>query len=122
MAQATQRVVTIGVASMEEVQDRLAAAFDGKAQGSRISFRTPQLLWNILNEKRWDIVRAMAGQGPMAIREVARRVGRDVKAVHADIHALINAGIIDRTDGRVEFPYERIRVDFEIGPASDAAA
>ena len=47
----------------------------------------------------------MTGAGPLAIRETARRVGRDVKAVHGDVHALLSAGILRKTsDGQVEFP------------------
>jgi hypothetical protein len=42
-----------------------------------------------------------------SIREAARRVGRNIKAVHSDITALLNAGILDRaTGGGVVFPYE----------------
>jgi predicted transcriptional regulator len=38
----------------------------------------------------------MTGQGEMSIREVARRVHRDVKAVHGDVATLIRAGLPDR--------------------------
>jgi predicted transcriptional regulator len=49
----------------------------------------------------------------MAIREIARRVKRDVRAVHSDVHALLKAGVLDRTDdGRVVFPYDAIHLDF----------
>ena len=54
----------------------------------------------MLTTKRWEIVRAMTGAGPLAIREAARRVGRDVKAVHRDVHALLNAGDLRKTDDR----------------------
>ena len=55
----------------------------------------------------------MTGAGPLALREIARRVGRDVKGVHADVHALLNAGVIERgEDGLFVFPYDRVRVDF----------
>jgi predicted transcriptional regulator len=55
----------------------------------------------------------MCGAGPLSMRETARRVGRDVKAVHGDLTALLNAGVIDRTDdGRVMFPYEAVKVEF----------
>jgi predicted transcriptional regulator len=41
-----------------------------------------------------------------------------VKAVHGDVKALITAGVIDKTDeGKVEFPYDRVHVDFEIKAA-----
>jgi predicted transcriptional regulator len=105
--------VTIGVSSMKEVQRRTAAAFRGKKQGARISFASEEVLWRILTPKRWALLKAMAGQSGLGIREVARRVKRDVRAVHSDIHALLKAGVLDRTeDGRVVFPYDAIRVDF----------
>ena len=54
----------------------------------------------------------MTGAGAVTIREAARRVGRDVKAVHGDVHALLSAGILQRTkDGLIVFPYDAVRVD-----------
>lgn len=41
----------------------------------------------------------MTGAGPMTIRESARRLDRDVKAVYGDVHALLNAGILQKTKG-----------------------
>jgi predicted transcriptional regulator len=64
------------------------------------------------------VIRALAGAGPVSIREAARRVERDVKAVHSDIHALLNAGILRRTeDGRIEFPFDAVHVDFMLHAA-----
>lgn len=55
----------------------------------------------------------LCGAGLVSIREAARRVGRDVKAVHGEVTALLNAGVIDRTDdGQIVFPYEAVRVEF----------
>ena len=69
-------------------------------------------------KKRWALLRAMVGQGPMTIRGLAREVGRDVKAVHGDVHALLDAGLVDRTaEGRVVFPYDAVHVDFELKAA-----
>jgi predicted transcriptional regulator len=88
------------------------SAFKGSKQGSRISFAAPELLFQLLTAKRWELIRAMAGAGPLTIRAAARRVNRDVKAVHGDIHALLNAGILRKTEtGRIEFPFDAIRVD-----------
>jgi predicted transcriptional regulator len=54
----------------------------------------------------------------VSIREAARRVERDVKAVHADVKALLNAGLLSRTaDGRIEFPFQAIKVDFVLKAA-----
>lgn len=86
----------------------------GKAQKSaRISFATPELLWQVLTAKRWELLKALCGAGPVSIREAARRVSRDVKAVHGDVTALISAGVLNRADGGgIEFPYEAVRVEF----------
>lgn len=60
----------------------------------------------------------MTGAGPVAIREVARRVARDVKSVHGDVQALLKAGVVDRVeDGRMLFPYDEVRVDFVLRAA-----
>lgn len=80
---------------------------------ARISFATPELLWRVLTEKRWELLKVLCGAGPVSIREAARRAGRDVKAVHGDITALLNAGVLDRTeDGRIVFPFEAVKVEF----------
>lgn len=42
-----------------------------------------ELLWKVLTAKRWEVLKVMAGQVPLTIRAVARRVERDVKAVLA---------------------------------------
>jgi predicted transcriptional regulator len=86
----------------------------GKPEKSaRISFASPELLWKVLTAKRWELLKAMCGAGPMSIREAARRVERDVKAVHSDITALLNAGVLDRReDGRVVFPFDAVKVEF----------
>ncbi len=86
----------------------------GKRQKSaRISFASPELLWKVLTAKRWELLKALCGAGPVSIREAARRVERDVKGVHGDVIALIEAGLLNRTkSGGVEFPYEAIKVEF----------
>lgn len=60
----------------------------------------------------------MAGKGPLRIRDVARRVEGDVKAVHADVHALIDAGFLEKIESnRVAFPFDAIRVAFTLRAA-----
>jgi predicted transcriptional regulator len=98
--------VTLSVASRDDVSRRARAAFKGKQQGAHISFDSVKLLWQTLTKKRWEVLKAMTGQDPMTLRDIVRRVGRDVKAVHRDMHALLDAGVLDRTDdGRIHFPY-----------------
>ncbi len=72
----------------------------GKPERSaRISFASPELLWKVLTAKRWELLKALCGAGPVSICEAARRVDRDVKAVHGDVTALLSAGVLDRAEG-----------------------
>lgn len=86
----------------------------GEAEDTaRIAFSSPELLWKVLTAKRWELLKALCGAGPVSIRESARRVERDVKAVHSDVTALLEAGILDRVeDGRIVFPYDAVKVEF----------
>jgi predicted transcriptional regulator len=110
--------VTFSVASRADVTWHASAAFDGQSQGAHISFASVGLLWQTLTRKRWELLHALTGQGVMSIREAARRVGRDVKAVHSDISALIAAGVVDRADGGIVFPYDAVHVDFMLNKAA----
>ena len=109
------KTVKLDVRSPKEAMSDIAAILkSGKAQkAARISFATPELLWKVLTAKRWELLKALCGAGPVTMREAARRVGRDVKAVHTDATALLMAGVLDRTpEGRIVFPYEAIKVEF----------
>ena len=80
---------------------------------ARISFASPELLWQVLTAKRWELLKVLCGAGPVSIREAARRVHRDVKAVHGDVKALLSAGLLIRAQGGgVEFPFEAVKVEF----------
>jgi predicted transcriptional regulator len=112
-------VLTVTIASREEVTRRVLAAFSGQGvRNEQLSFPTPELLWKVLGAKRWELLKSMAGKGPMTVRGAARAVKRDVKAVHGDVHALLDAGVIERAeDGKIVFPYDAIHVDFMLRAA-----
>ena len=109
------KTVTLDVRTPADSMSDFARAWKtGKAQKTaRNSFATPELLWRVLTEKRWELLKVLCGTGPVSIREAARRAGRDVKAVHGDVTALLNAGVLDRTDdGQIVFPFEAVKVEF----------
>ena len=111
--------VIIGVGSLEDAIRRSTAAVQGKKQQPRISFASAQRLFSVLTPKRWEIVGAMTGAGAVSIREVARRVRRDVKAVHADVQVLLRSGVIKKTEaGKIIFPFDAVHVDFRIEAAA----
>jgi predicted transcriptional regulator len=117
--------VTISVMPLAQSRAQLRElARSGKGDPvSRINFVNWELFHRVLAPNRMAIVQAMAGAGPLSIREVARRVGRDFKGVHTDVTALLNSGLLERTgDGLVVFRHDKIRFDFEINPAGQSTA
>ena len=112
------KTVTLSVANRQAVKQRALDALSGKRRGAHISFASADLLWKVLTAKRWELLKAMAGGGAMTLREAARRAERDVKAVHGDVHALLAAGVLRKTaDGRIEFPFDAVHVDFVLKAA-----
>lgn len=114
------KTVVLDVRSLEDTLADAASAMTTRRreEHDRISFATPELLWKVLTAKRWELLKELCGAGPVSIRESARRVGRDVKAVHGDVTALLEAGILRRvSDGRIEFPYEAVKVEFLLSAA-----
>lgn len=114
------KTLIIDVCSLEETQRRTIAAIQGdeKYRGNFLSFVSWELLHKVLTPKCVNILEVMTGAGELSIREVAKRVGRDVKGVHTDIHKMIENGIIERGENGVIFPYDEMRFDFTIGHAA----
>ena len=114
------KTVVLEVRSLREALDDTTRAMKtGHAEReARIAFASPELLWQVLTAKRWQLLKAMCGAGPVSIREAARRVGRDVKAVHGDVKALLDAGLLSRNaKGAIEFPFESVKVEFMLRAA-----
>lgn len=109
------RTVILDVRSPTDAMAGFADAWHSKTRqkAGRISFASPELLWKVLTAKRWELLKALCGAGPVSIREAARRVERDVKGVHGDVVALLEAGLLVRTEqGAIEFPYDAVKVEF----------
>ncbi len=112
------KTVTLSLATRDTVTRRALDAFSGKRRGAHISFASADLLWKVLTAKRWELLKAMTGGGALTLREAARRSGRDVKAVHGDVHALLAAGVLRKNvDGKIEFPFDAVHVDFMLQAA-----
>ena len=61
------------------------AATASTYEGETLNFETPAAFFGSLTERRWAIVQALQHDGgTVGVRELARRLGRDVKRVHED--------------------------------------
>ena len=90
------------------------AAERGEPQPPGFSFRNDDELLDTLTSNRFAILKALCGNNPIGVRELARRVGRDVRAVHADVQRLVGIGLIDKTEnGKLLFPYSGVHLELD---------
>jgi predicted transcriptional regulator len=104
--------VTFGVSSIEETNERVMAAFRGERQAPRLDFPSAERLFTVMTAERWELVRRMAGAGPLSVLQLASRVERDPDDVYTDVRALLGWGVLCSTrDGRVIFPFRAVHID-----------
>lgn len=115
-----KRTLTITIDDDWESDLRQAAkqAAKGGYQGERLGFATPALFFGKLTERRWELVRALQKDGIAGVRELSRRVDRDVRRVHDDVGVLLELGLIEKNEqGKLVCPYADIHVDMHLKAA-----
>ncbi|MFA7242000.1 MAG: hypothetical protein WC091_17945 [Sulfuricellaceae bacterium] len=100
-------------------QDFLKAVHSGEEQGAHFSFQSPAALFRVLTPKRWELIEKLQFAGPTSARALARLLNRDIHRVHDDARALIEFGLIEKTDeGKLMAPFGRIHAEFEMAAAA----
>jgi predicted transcriptional regulator len=118
------KTLQVRIETLEELGKTLADAMHEAIAGRHrpaidaVSFNSYEEMHAVLSPSRLALIRVLAGQGPLSIREAARRVGRDVQAVHRDVTRLINAGIVERTSQGIRFDYDEIDFSFKVNAAA----
>lgn len=115
------RVATIRIerdteAALERGARGFVRAWKGrKDHGGDFSFESPEALFRSLTPARWAVIEQLQTLGPSTLRGLARALGRDVKAVHRDAHALIGIGLVAKdAQGRLVVPFARIHAEFDL--------
>jgi len=89
----------------------------GQYQGEYLNFATPDTFFGHLSANRWRILTCLLDAGTLGVRELARRMRRDVKRVHEDAQALVQLGLLEKTaQGALHCPYGRINIDMALMP------
>jgi predicted transcriptional regulator len=98
---------------------RFTAAWrTGKSSAHVFTFESPSALFRVLTPKRWEILERLQQLGPSSLRGLARSLERDVKRVHEDVAALIEVGLVQKTErGRIHVPFTVIEADFQLRAA-----
>jgi predicted transcriptional regulator len=90
----------------------------GRPAAHVFKFESPAALFRVLTPKRWELLERLQGLGPSSLRGLARSLERDVKRVHEDVAALIEVGLVEKTErGRIHVPFTVIEADFELRAA-----
>ena len=96
--------LTDSTSAMEQMKHSAIRAWKtGEYQGERISYATPAQLFKVFTQKRWEMIAYLQTlQSPVSIRELARKLKRDVRRVHDDVQVLLREGYPPPQAGKLE--------------------
>ena len=87
----------------------------GKTRLARVlSFENWAGLSRVLTEERYRLLRHVHAQPAVSVSALARSLDRQYRRVHADVTALEQAGLLDRSDGQVRTTADRISACIEL--------
>jgi len=112
-----KRTLTITVDNDWKRQLHVAASKGNttKYQGETLNFQRADEFFSMLTGNRWRLLHELMPCGEIGVRELARRVGKDVRRVHDDILILCDLGLAERTDcGGVICRFDDIHVDIHV--------
>jgi predicted transcriptional regulator len=111
--------VTVGGAMEDEASRRFVDAWHRGERGETIherhlAFESWDALARVLTGKRMELLRYVRRHNVTSVRSLAKALGRDYSNVHADVQALMAAGLLDATDGGVRADYDAIETKIAI--------
>ena len=86
----------------------------GEAE-QRIDFENLETLLKTLTQGRWVLLKTLRSTGPMSVRALSNKLGRDYKNVHTDVRRLEQIGLIDRNkDDKVKVPWDIVEAKLRL--------
>jgi len=112
--------VTVGrsaASSLARARSAMEALQRGKTPKPHfgVGFSEVGQMLAVFTPKRWELIAPLRETGPLTTAELARRLRRDCKNVHADVVALSGWMAVQRMeDGRVHVPWSEIVLDINL--------
>jgi len=109
--------------SLARVAQSMHALERGESPAPRfdLGFEDMAQLLAVFTPRRWQLLAALRESGATSILALARRLKRDYKNVHADVGALLEWGVIEKTPrGQIVAPFSEISMDVQL-PQQQAA-
>lgn len=69
---------------------------------------------SVLTPRRFDLLREVHAHPAKDVRALSNTLARDYKNVHADVTALVRAGLLSRDEQGVQAPYDVITAEMRL--------
>ncbi len=87
----------------------------GQQDRPRLAFGSLRELFAAITEKRLELLRHVATQGGLNVRQLAQALGRNYKNVHTDVRELVELGLLERSEqGQLTAPFDEIVIHAEL--------
>lgn len=111
--------ITVGGAFEDEAARRFADAWHRAEHGETFSerhlaFESWEALSRVLTVRRMELLHHVRRHRVASIRALAKALGRDYSNVHADVRALVGAGLLDTTGDGLQADYDAIETKIAI--------
>src|SRR4051812_2972915 len=111
--------ITVGGAIEEDASRRFMDAWHRAEAGEdfrerHLAFESWDVLSRVLTAKRMELLRYVRRHKVTSVQALAKALGRDYSNVHADVQALIAAGLLDSANGGVQADYDAIETRIAI--------
>ena len=113
-------------APIEASLSRFGAALETALAGQEVApyfgigFENMAQFGEVFTPKRWELVEALKGLGPVTIYALAKHLERHYRNVHKDVTKLMEWMVIEKDDaGRIFVPWDEIDVRWPL--VKDAA-
>lgn len=99
--------IHIGVEEADRGYERFIEAWHKTEAGEfdqaevHLNFEDFAMLAAVLTPKRVELMKTLRQHGPLSVRALAKRLDRDYKNVHADISALEEVDLVQRTEKKL---------------------
>lgn len=111
--------ITVGGDVEADATRRFVDAWRRAERGERfrerhVAFESFETLSKVLTGKRLELLRHIRAHKAGSVRALAKALGRDYRNVHADVRALVNAGLVEATDAGLAADYDTIETKIAI--------
>jgi predicted transcriptional regulator len=111
--------ITVGGAMEEQAARRFVNAWRRAKRGEtfqerHLAFESWDALVRVLTGKRMELLHYVRRHNVKSVRALAKALERDYSNVHADVHALTAAGLLDINDGGLQANYDVIETKIAI--------